>query len=59
MTYPNLFRRYVATLLDLLVLWFGIYGITRLPVVGDSGWGTHSDWETPGEQGLRRITPDR
>ena len=39
MTYPNLFRRYVATLLDLLVLWFGIYGITRLPVVGDSGWG--------------------
>jgi uncharacterized RDD family membrane protein YckC len=37
--YPNLLRRYVATLLDMLLLWFSIYGITRVPALVNSDSG--------------------
>jgi uncharacterized RDD family membrane protein YckC len=36
MKYPSVFRRYLATLLDLLVLWFYVYLVTRIPAVIES-----------------------
>jgi uncharacterized RDD family membrane protein YckC len=38
MTYPSVLRRYLATLVDILFLWFCIYGITRLPAFEHGGW---------------------
>lgn len=39
MTYPSVFRRYLATLLDIAVIWFWIFGLTRIPAVAGSRWG--------------------
>ena len=36
MKYPSVFRRYLATLLDLLVLWSYVYLVTRIPAVIES-----------------------
>lgn len=37
MQYPSVFRRYLSTLFDLLVIWVGVYLITRIPGLADSG----------------------
>lgn len=37
--YPSVFRRYVATLLDIAVIWFAVFSLTRIPVVASSSWG--------------------
>ena len=39
MNYPSIFRRYVATLLDIAVIWFCVFGLTRIPAVANSSWG--------------------
>ncbi len=39
MNYPSVFRRYLSTLLDLLILWFCLYLTTRIPALIDSKWG--------------------
>ena len=36
MTYPSVFRRYLATLLDLLVIWFGVFLIIQVPALSGS-----------------------
>lgn len=38
MTYPSVFRRYLSTLLDVLLLWCWVYAVTRVPVVVESNW---------------------
>jgi uncharacterized RDD family membrane protein YckC len=38
MNYPSVFRRYLSTLLDLLVLWCWIYLVTRFPIFVESNW---------------------
>lgn len=38
MIYPSVFRRYLSTLLDILILWGWIYAVTRVPAVVDSNW---------------------
>lgn len=38
MIYPSVFRRYLSTLLDVLILWSWIYAVTRIPVVVESNW---------------------
>ena len=40
MNYPSVFRRYLSTLLDLLVLWSWIYVVTRIPMIVESNWAT-------------------
>jgi uncharacterized RDD family membrane protein YckC len=35
-TYPSLFRRYLATLFDLLVIWFGVFLIIQIPALSGS-----------------------
>ena len=39
MDYPSIFRRYLATLLDIAVIWFCVFGLTRIPMVANSSWG--------------------
>ena len=39
MNYPSVFRRYLSTLLDLLILWSWLYLATRVPALVDSKWG--------------------
>src|SRR5512147_3093058 len=39
MSYPSVLRRYLATLLDVAVIWVCIYGLTHIPVVANSAWG--------------------
>ncbi len=39
MKYPSVFRRYLATLLDLLIIWLGVFLVTRIPVTPDSNLG--------------------
>ena len=39
MDYPSVFRRYLSTLLDLLILWSWIYLVTRIPALVESDWG--------------------
>ena len=36
MTYPSVFRRYVATLLDVLVVWSGVYLLIQVPGLAES-----------------------
>jgi len=38
MIYPSVFRRYLSTLLDVLVLWSWIYIVTRVPITVESNW---------------------
>ena len=37
MKYPNVLRRYLATLIDLFALWCVVYGFSRVPNVAASG----------------------
>ncbi len=37
MKYPNVLRRYLATLLDLFALWCIIYAISRMPSITERG----------------------
>jgi uncharacterized RDD family membrane protein YckC len=37
MQYPSVIRRYLSTLLDLLVIWLAVFLITRAPGLADSG----------------------
>jgi len=37
--YPSVLRRYVATLLDVAVIWFAVFSLTRIPAVASSSWG--------------------
>jgi uncharacterized RDD family membrane protein YckC len=37
MKYPNVLRRYLATVIDLFALWCIVYGFSRLPNVAESG----------------------
>lgn len=37
MTYPNVLRRYLATLLDLFALWCIVYAISKMPRVDEHG----------------------
>jgi uncharacterized RDD family membrane protein YckC len=43
MKYPNLLRRYIATLLDVFALWCIVYGFSRVPTFTEGGavayWG--------------------
>ena len=39
MNYPSVLRRYLSTLLDLLILWSFVYLVTRIPALGDSDLG--------------------
>lgn len=36
--YPNLLRRYLATLIDITILWFAIFLATKVPLLADSVW---------------------
>ncbi len=38
MNYPSIFRRYLSTLLDVLVLWSWVYVVTRVPTLVESDW---------------------
>ncbi len=38
MNYPSVFRRYLSTLLDLLLLWCWVYAVTRVPAVVETNW---------------------
>ena len=38
MSYPSVFRRYLSTLLDLLLLWCWVYAVTRVPAVVETNW---------------------
>jgi len=40
MIYPSVFRRYLSTLLDVLVLWSWVYFVTRVPIIVESNWTT-------------------
>lgn len=37
MTYPNLLRRYLATLLDMFALWCIVYGVSRFAIFTEGG----------------------
>jgi uncharacterized RDD family membrane protein YckC len=37
MKYPNVLRRYLATLIDMFALWCIVYGVSRLPNFAESG----------------------
>jgi hypothetical protein len=36
MKYPNVLRRYLATLIDMFALWCIVYGVSRLPNFAES-----------------------
>ena len=38
MVYPSVFRRYLSTLLDVLLLWCWVFAVTRIPAVTESNW---------------------
>ena len=38
MNYPSVFRRYLSTLLDVLLLWCWVFAVTRIPAVTESNW---------------------
>lgn len=38
MKYPSVFRRYLSTLLDWLILWIVVYLLIRIPAVVNSDW---------------------
>ena len=37
MKYPNILRRYLATLLDFFALWCIVYGVSRFPAFTEGG----------------------
>ena len=39
MDYPSVLRRYLSTLLDLLILWSIVYLVARIPALANSDWG--------------------
>jgi uncharacterized membrane protein len=39
MKYPSVLRRYLATLIDFTVIWFCVFGLTRVPAVASSSRG--------------------
>jgi len=39
MQYPSVFRRYLSTLLDLLVIWVGVFIVIRIPIISGLDWG--------------------
>jgi uncharacterized RDD family membrane protein YckC len=38
-SYPNLLRRYLATIIDVILMWLLVFGAVHVPVLRNSSWG--------------------